>query len=113
MYLPAVHQRVEGRFSVAKHGYVAGRSGWFSERSAAYLASGRPVVVQDTGFGTWLPTGAGVVEFASPEQALAGIADGYRRYDLHSRVARALCEDHFDARRVLGRLLDDTDRQSA
>src|SRR5262249_4053715 len=50
-------------FSVAKHGYVVSRSGWFSERSASYLASGRPVVVQDTGFSDWLPTGRGVLAF--------------------------------------------------
>ena len=52
-------ERSRGEFSVAKHGYVASRSGWFSERSACYMATGRPVVVQNTGFSTWLPTGGG------------------------------------------------------
>ena len=60
----------KGEFSVAKHGYVVTRSGWFSERSACYLASGRPVVVQETGFSDCLQTGLGIVPFCTPEEAL-------------------------------------------
>jgi hypothetical protein len=59
-------------FSVAKHGYVAASCGWFSERSAAYLASGRPVVVQDTGFYHWLPTGSGINPLKNHDEALDG-----------------------------------------
>ena len=59
----------KGEFSVAKHGYVVTRSGWFSERSACYLASGRPVVVQETGFSDCLQTGLGIVPFCTPEEA--------------------------------------------
>ncbi|MBA3342914.1 MAG: hypothetical protein H0T48_13920, partial [Gemmatimonadaceae bacterium] len=58
-----------GEFTVAKHGYAASNSGWFSERSAAYLASGRPVVTQDTGFSEWMPVGEGLMAFRDPEEA--------------------------------------------
>jgi hypothetical protein len=99
-------RKSKGEFSVAKHGYAAARSGWFSERSAAYLASGRPVVVQETGFSDWLPTGAGVVAFGSPDEALAGIEEVRRRYTFHCQEARAIAAAHFDARVVLSSLLD-------
>ncbi|HYX81752.1 MAG TPA: hypothetical protein VE714_05120 [Gemmatimonadales bacterium] len=99
-------QESKAEFSVAKHGYVVSRSGWFSERSAAYLASGRPVVVEQTGFSDWLQTDGGVVPFSTPEQAAEGIADVNARYDFHSRAARACAETYFDARNVLARLLE-------
>jgi len=99
-------RRSKGEFSVAKHGYVVGRSGWFSERSAAYLASGRPVVVQDTGFSDWIDTGCGVVAFGSPEEAVAGLQDVDRRYALHCRAAREIAEAYFDAGKVLSALVD-------
>ena len=90
---------------MAKHGYVASRSGWFSERSAAYLASGRPVVVEDAGFRTWLPAGAGVLAFTTPEEALAGIEAVTRDYAAHGRAAREIATAHFDARVVLAALV--------
>ena len=96
----------KAEFSVAKHGYVASRSGWFSERSAGYMAVGRPVVVQDTGFSRHLPTGNGLLAFAGFEEAVAAIGEVERRYEHHCRAARALVEAHFDARDVLGRMLD-------
>src|SRR5207237_389664 len=98
-------QSSRAEFSVAKHGYVATRSGWFSDRTATYLASGRPAVVQDTGFSDWLPTGSGVLAFRSREEALAGIEAIKSRYDFHSREARAVAEEFFDARKVLSMLL--------
>ena len=98
-------QQSKAEFSVAKHGYVISRSGWFSERSAAYLASGRPVLIQDTGFSDWLPRGAGVIPFSTPEEALAGVEEINSRYEFHCRAARALAEAYFDARNVLSRLL--------
>ena len=101
-------QRSRAEFSVAKEGYVVSRSGWFSERSAAYLASGRPVVVQDTGFSNWLPAGRGVLAFQNPEEALAGIDSVNSDYQAHCRAARALAEEHFDAGKVLPRLLEQT-----
>lgn len=96
----------KAEFSIAKHGFVAARSGWFSERSAAYLASGRPVLAQDTGFTSWLAAGAGVVPFATPAAAVAGIEDIDRRYPEHCRAARAVAAEYFAAENVLGRLLD-------
>ena len=99
--------RSRGEFAVAKHGYVASRSGWFSERSAAYLASGRPVVVQDTGFTDWLPAGAGVLAFSTPDEALAALDEAEGRHAFHARAARDLAAACFDARVVLPRLVDE------
>lgn len=96
-----------GELSVAKSGYVAGRSGWFSCRSACYLACGRPVIVQDTGFSPSPPAGLGVLAFDSPDGALAAIEDLAARYARHARAAREIAEEHFDARRVLGALLEE------
>jgi hypothetical protein len=99
-------QRSKAEFSVAKHGYVISRSGWFSERSTAYLASGRPVLIQDTGFSDWLPTGAGVLPFSTLEEVRAGIEEINSRYEFHCRAARAIAEEYFDARKILLRLLE-------
>jgi hypothetical protein len=99
-------QGSKAEFSVAKQGYVAARSGWFSDRSLAYLASGRPVVLQETGFSDWLETGLGIVSFSTPDEAVAGIDDINRRYDLHCRAAREIAEEYFDATKVLAQLID-------
>ncbi|HEX5725697.1 MAG TPA: hypothetical protein VFX98_09555 [Longimicrobiaceae bacterium] len=96
----------KAEFSVAKHGYVAARSGWFSERTAAYLASGRPTLVQDTGFSAWLPVGAGLLAFSSPDEAAAGVEEIDRRYAFHCRAAREVAERCFDSRAVLEELLE-------
>jgi hypothetical protein len=93
-------------FSIAKHGYVASRSGWFSERSTAYLASGRPVLAQDTGFSELLPTGRGLLAFGSPDEAVAAIEELQRDYAGHCDAARRIAEEHFDSRVVLTSLLD-------
>jgi hypothetical protein len=93
-------------FCVAKHGYVSTRCGWFSDRSAGYLASGRPVVVQDTGFSDFLPTGSGLLSYRNPSEAAAAVRRVSDDYESHCQAARALCEEFFDARRVLGRLLE-------
>ena len=94
-------------FSVAKHGYVVTRSGWFSERSAAYLASGRPVVIQDTGFTKWLPSGDGVIPFKNADEAAAGIGEVNRRYESHCGAARQIAEEYFDSGKVLPKLVDE------
>lgn len=99
-------QQSKAEFSVAKHGYVVSRSGWFSERSAAYLASGRPVLIQETGFSDWLHTKAGVIPFNTPEEALAGIEEINSRYKFHAWAAREIAEEYFDARKVLSQLLE-------
>lgn len=93
-------------WSVAKQGYVAARTGWFSDRSAAYLASGRPVVLQSTGFEERIPTGEGLLTFATQDECLAAVEDVAGRYPLHTRRARELAVEYFDARRVLADLVD-------
>jgi hypothetical protein len=96
----------KGEWSIAKHGYVHSWSGWFSCRSACYLAAGKPVVVQDTGWSDHLPTGAGVFTFTTVEEARAGIAAVSADYDHHSRAARAFAEKYFSAARVCADLLE-------
>lgn len=98
-------QRAKAEFTVAKDAYVMTTSGWFSDRSAEFLASGRPVVTQETGFSRWLETGHGVLAFRSPQEAVEAIARVSREYDRHCRNARAIAEEYFDARRVLSTLL--------
>jgi hypothetical protein len=99
----------KAEFTVAKHGYAATRSGWFSERSAAYLASGRPVVTQNTGFRSLIPVGDGLFDFDSPDQAKDGIDSVNARYQHHCRAARELTEEYFAAGKVLTALLDAID----
>ena len=99
-------QQSRAEFGVAKHTYVANRSGWFSDRTECYLASGRPAVVQDTGWTAHLPSGEGLFAFSSPEEALAGIEAINSDYARHARRAEEIAREHFDARRVLTRLLD-------
>jgi hypothetical protein len=93
-------------FGIAKSGYVTTRSGWFSDRSACYLASGRPVLAQDTGFGVTLPTGRGLLTFSTESEALAGIDSVQTDYVRHRAAARAIAEEHCDSRHVLSRLLE-------
>lgn len=99
-------KKSKGEFSVAKQGYVVSRSGWFSERSAVYLASGRPVIVQDTGFSDWMETGNGVLPFGTIEEAKEGLDEVDGRYEYHCRAAREIAETYFDSRRVLSNLID-------
>ena len=96
-----------GELSVAKHAYVATRSGWFSTRSAAYLACGRPVVVQDTGFGAHVPTGAGLWAFATMDEAVEALASVARDPVRAGRHAREVAEAYFDGTSVCRRLLAD------
>jgi hypothetical protein len=94
-------------FAVAKAMYVDSRSGWFSDRSACYLASGKPVVAQETGFGRHLPTGEGLLAFSTPEEAVAAVEAVRADPGRHARVAREIAEEHFDSGRVLGRLVEE------
>lgn len=96
-----------GELSIAKNAYVATRSGWFSTRTAAYLACGRPAVVQDTGWSAHVPTGPGLHTFDTAEEALAGLAAIDGDYAMASRHAREIATSHFDARTVCSRLLAD------
>jgi len=99
-------QQSRGELGIAKSGYVESRCGWFSDRSACYLASGRPVVAQDTGFRHFLPTGEGLLTFNTTEEAGAALDAVEADYSAHRRRAREIAEAHFDANRVLGSLLD-------
>jgi hypothetical protein len=96
-----------GECSVAKNAYVATRSGWFSTRSAAYLACGKPVVVQDTSFAPDLERGPGLQPFSTLEEAVAGLAAVRADYARACEHARMLAERCFGAERVLGRLVAD------
>ena len=98
--------RSRAEFCVAKHGYVSTQCGWFSDRSTAYLALSRPVVVQDTGFSHFLPCGDGLLTYRTQREAIAAIQSVRRDYDRHSRAARAVVEANFDARRILSELLE-------
>jgi hypothetical protein len=91
---------------VAKHGYVATRSGWLSDRTACYLASGRPVVAQDTGVAGAVPTGDGLLTFTDLDSAAAAVESVHRDYDRHARRAREIAVEHLDSDRVLAALLD-------
>lgn len=95
-----------GEFTVVKHGYAAGRTGWFSDRSACYLAAGRPVLVQDTGIGRHVPTGAGLLTFTDTDSAAAAIERVEHNYAHHAAAAQAFARTHLDARLVLGRLAE-------
>jgi hypothetical protein len=93
-------------FSVAHPVYVETRSGWISDRTVRYLASGRPALVQDTGLGGDYPLGEGLVTFRTPEEAVAGAARIAADYDSHARAARSIAEAHFDSDKVLSRFLE-------
>ncbi len=95
----------KAEFGVAKSGYVAARCGWFSDRSICYLASGRPVVAQETGFARFLPTGTGLFAFETSDEVLASIEALKSDYARHARAARAIAEEYFDSDKVLSRLL--------
>ena len=94
-------------FSVAQGIYVDTNSGWFSDRTVRYLASGKPVLVQDTGFGRTLPVGDGLLSFRTVDEAKAGALEIARSYEHHCRAARALAEEYFDSDKVLGRFIDE------
>jgi len=94
-----------GEFSVAKNAYVRPWSGWFSERSACYMACGKPVILQDTGFSEWLPTGNGVFAFDIVEEAVEAIAQMNIAYEHHCKAARRLVEEYFNSDEVLRDLL--------
>lgn len=96
-----------GEFTFAKDQNIRLRSGWFSERSACYLAAGRPVITQDTGFGCSLPTGEGLFAFNSMDEIIAAFDTINADYKKHSRAARDIAEEYFKAETVLAKLLDD------
>lgn len=108
---PAAYRRyIQGSLAelmVPKGIYVDARSGWFSERSIAYLASGKPVLAGDTGFARRYPTGEGLIAFSGLDEARAGVEAICAEPEKHSRAAREIAAEHFEAKKVLGRLLEE------
>ncbi|MGH7375781.1 MAG: glycosyltransferase [Candidatus Rokuibacteriota bacterium] len=102
-------QESRGEFTVAKDLVARTRSGWFSDRSVCYLAAGKPVVTQDTGFGKYLPAGVGLLAFRTVEEAAAALDEVNRDYERHCRAARRIAEEHFAADLVLERLCREAD----
>jgi hypothetical protein len=96
----------KAEFGVAKHAYVARRSGWFSDRTECYLASGRPALVQDTGWSAHLPTGTGLLAFSTLDEAVDGLDRLTRDYPVHAARAAEIARDHFAHARVLPALLE-------
>jgi hypothetical protein len=95
-----------GEFSCAKPSYRLFQNAWVSDRTACYLASGKPVVVQDTGQSELLPDGEGMFRFSTPEQAASAFDLINADYERHCRAARSLAETQFDAKRVVARILN-------
>jgi hypothetical protein len=108
--LEALRAYVQGsgaEFSAAQGMYVQTRCGWFSDRTTRYLASGKPALVQDTGFSELLPVGDGLIPFSTLEDAVRGAGDIVGRYGEHRAAARAIAEEHFDSTRVLARFCEE------
>lgn len=104
---PEYFRRSRAELTVAKDQNVRLRSGWFSERDVCYLASGKPVVAQETGFSNVIPTGEGLFSFTTLDEALEAVDAINADYEGHCRSARSLAEEFFEARAVAGRLLAD------
>jgi hypothetical protein len=96
----------KGEWTVAKHGYVITNSGWFSERTLNYMACGKPVIVQDTGFSQNLPLGEGLLGFANPGEAVEQFNRVNVDYRQHCASARRIVEEHFDSTKVIKKLLE-------
>lgn len=99
-------QTSKGEWSIAKNGYVRGQTGWFSCRSACYLAAGRPVIVQDTGFRPVIPVGDGVLAFSTVEEAVEAVREVESDYGRHSSAARDIANSYFAADHVLSMLIE-------
>jgi hypothetical protein len=91
--------------AIAKSGYVLSKCGWFSDRSACYLASGKPVIAEDTGFSKQLPCGKGLFSFEDQEGLLQAMDDIESNYEQHSMAAVEMAREFFDSDKVLSRLL--------
>ena len=98
-------QRSRGEFTVARDQYVRPRTGWFSDRTACYLAAGRPVITEDTGFGKFIPTGRGLFAFTTMDDVLAAVDAIEGDYEAHCRAAREIADTSFGAERVVGSLM--------
>ena len=103
-FVQFIHQS-KGEWSIAKQGYVISRSGWFSDRSCCYMASGKPVVLQDTGFSKYIPVGDGVLAFSNVEECLSAFETINTDYGYHARKAREIVAGYFAHDNVLGQLI--------
>ncbi len=99
-------QRSRGEFTVARDQYVRPRTGWFSDRSACYLAAGRPVITQETGFSKFLPTGKGLFGFSTMEDILTAVDVIESDYEGNCRAAREIAAEYFAAEKVVGSLME-------
>jgi hypothetical protein len=99
-------QNSAAELMIAKGMYVQSHSGWLSDRSLCYLASGKPVIAQDTGINAHVPTGEGLITFSTLDEAADAVERVIRDYAIHARAARALAERYFNSDRVLTLLLD-------
>jgi hypothetical protein len=99
-------QRSRGEFTVARDQYVRPNTGWFSDRSACYLAAGRPVITQETGFSKFLPAGRGLFGFRDMDGVLRAIDAVESDYEGHCRAAREVAAEHFAAEKVIGSLME-------
>ena len=99
-------QHSMAEFGCAKSVFTALRTGWFSDRSAAYLASGRPVVAEDTGFSDHLPTGLGLLAFTNLQEAVAAVDELLINYSRHQKAAREIAEAYFSTDHILSRMID-------
>jgi hypothetical protein len=99
-------QSSRGEFTVARDQYVRPNTGWFSDRSACYLAAGRPVITQETGFSKYLPTGRGLFGFTTIDDVISAVETIESDYQTHSRAAREIAADYFDARKVVAGIMD-------
>jgi hypothetical protein len=96
----------KAEWSVAKGGYVVSSPGWFSCRSACYLGAGRPVIVQDTGFGMVIPVGEGILVFNNPEESIEAVLEVEAHYALHAKRAKEIAREYFDSDKVLNQLIE-------
>jgi hypothetical protein len=99
-------RRSRGEWTVAREQYTGPRTGWFSDRSACYLAAGRPVVTEDTGFGKFLPTGEGLFAFADTDEAVEAIKTIEADHARHCRAAEEIAREYFEAEKVVGSLME-------
>jgi hypothetical protein len=102
-----------GEFSVAVNLEVKARSGWFSDRTAAYLATGRPAIVQDTGFSDELPCGVGLFAFSDVEGAVIAVQSVIEHHPFHCAAARRIAEKYFDSDLVISDVLRGTEADSS
>ena len=106
---PAVYRdymrNSRGEFTVAKEQVAAPQSGWFSDRSVCYLAAGRPVITQETGFSKFIPAGEGLFSFSTTDEALEAIEAVAGNYERHSKAAGETAREYFAAEKVLGKIL--------